>query len=215
MNPAVWRTCAVVAVLWPAAAEAHSPIKGLGTFYSYMLHPVLVPAHALLLTALPLMLSQQGRDRAGRGIVLLALSLVAGLAVSGSGMLSSLGEPFLLASSLIIGGMVSLGRRLPGIVVLVTTAIVGLAIGLDSAPETSIMRDSALAYAGLTTGILFFATVICGLTVGLIEHWQRIAVRIAGSWIVAASVMVLAITVTGTADHRVACSVAVEAAIQC
>ena len=201
MRPAVWRGCAVVAALWPAVAEAHSPIKGLGTFYNYMLHPLLVPAHALLLVAVALMLGQQGRDRAGTGIILFALSLVAGLAISGAGMDANLGEPLLLSGSLIVGGTVSLGRRLPRIAVFAAAAIAGLVIGFDSAPETSGTRDTVLAYAGLTTGILYLATVVCGLTVGLLEHWQRIAVRIAGSWIVAASVMVLALLLAGPANQ--------------
>ncbi len=215
MRPAVWRACVVIAAFWPAVAEAHSPIKGLGTFYNYMLHPLLVPAHALLLIAIALMLGQQGRDRAGTGIILFALSLVAGLSVSGAGIDASLGEPVLLAGSLIVGGTVSLGRRLPRIAVLAAAAIAGLVIGLDSAAESSGMRDTVLAYAGLTTGILYFAIVVCGLTVGLLEHWQRIAVRIAGSWIVAASVMVLALMLAGPADHNTAAIPALEEARQC
>jgi Protein of unknown function (DUF3604) len=45
-------------------AEAHSPIQGIGTFYSYLLDPFVVPPHAILLTALALLLGQQGRARA-------------------------------------------------------------------------------------------------------------------------------------------------------
>jgi urease accessory protein len=215
MRQAVWRGCAVIAAFWPAVAEAHSPIKGLGTFYNYMLHPLLVPAHALLLVALALMLGQQGRESAGTAIFLFALSLVAGLAVSSAGIDASLGEPLLLAGSLVVGGTVSLGRRLPRIAVLALAAIAGLAIGLDSAAETSGTRDTVLAYAGLTTGILYLATVVCGLTVGLLEHWQRVAVRIAGSWIVAASVMVLALMLTAPADQDSAALPASEEARQC
>lgn len=39
-------------------AAAHSPIKGVGTFYSGLLHPALVPAHLLALIAVGLLIGQ-------------------------------------------------------------------------------------------------------------------------------------------------------------
>lgn len=215
MRHALWRLLALLLVLWPVAAEAHSPITGLGTFYNSMLHPLLVPAHALLLLAIALMLGQQGRDTARPGLVVFGLCLVAGLMISGAGMDASVDEPMLLAGALLMGGFVSLARRLPRPAPLCAAAVGGLAIGLASTPEASALREAVLAYAGLVTGILYLATVICGLTVGLVGDWQRIGVRIVGSWIVAACVMVLALMLAGPRNHEAADRVVLEKARSC
>jgi urease accessory protein len=215
MRPTAWRLCAVVLAFWPAVAEAHSPIKGLGTFYNYMLHPLVVPAHALLLAAVALMLGQQGGEAAGRGLIAFALGLACGLLISGAGVVAGVREPMLLAGSLVVGGVVSLGNRLPRLITLGIAGIVGIAIGLDPAPEASAMREAILAYAGLVSGILFLATVASGLTVNAAKQWQRIGVRIAGSWIVAISVLVLALALAGPAKHDAATLLASGKARQC
>jgi urease accessory protein len=185
----------------PSLAQAHSPIQGLGTFYGHLLHPVFVPAHALLLAAAALMLGQQGRKAARIGLVALGLAFAAGLTAAKAGLLDGVREQILLFGALLIGGAVGIGMQMPATLTTLAAAGAGVAIGLDSATNALVQREAILAFAGVTIGVLYFAILITGSTVGLTAHWHRIGVRIAGSWIVAISVMVLALSIAVPAKH--------------
>ena len=188
----------------PSLAEAHSPINGIGTFYGHFLHPLAVPSQALLLIAAALLLGQQDRKGARVGLVTLGLGFVAGLMVSSAGVVAGVREQLLLSGALIVGGAVCLGRRIPISLTTLAAAGAGIALGLDSAPDSSSPREALLAFAGLVTGVLYLTTLISGLTVGLTKSWQRVGVRIAGSWIVAASVLVLALSIAVPAKRAIA-----------
>ena len=189
--------CAFAAWLGGAPdAFAHSPIAGLGVFYSHFLDPVVVPAHALLLIATALMLGQQGRGSARTGILALAAVFACGLAVSASGLHASISERALLVGAVAIGAAVSFGRPLSVALVASAAALAGLALGLDSEGDGATRRENILVFAGLAAGVLYFATLIAGLTVTQKQAWLRIGVRIVGSWIVAAAVMVLALSIS-------------------
>jgi hypothetical protein len=128
--------CVVIAMaiaVYPSLAEAHSPIKGFGTFYSHLLHPLAVPSHALLLTAAALMLGQQGRSTARIGFVALGLSFVVGLTAAKAGAVGGVREPLLLCGAFVIGGMVVLGLQMPALLSTLAAAGAGIAIGVDSA----------------------------------------------------------------------------------
>jgi hydrogenase/urease accessory protein HupE len=94
-----------------------------------------------------------------------------------------------------MGGAVILGRQWPMSVMAPAVAAAGLAIGLDSAPDSSNDLEIWLAFSGLAFGFVVVATTITGLAIGLTKDWQRIGVRIAGSWIVAISMLVLALSI--------------------
>ncbi len=100
-----------------------------------------------------------------------------------------------------MGAAVILDRKLPMTAIAPAVAAAGLAIGLDSAPDVSTDREMALAFAGLVFGFLGVATVITGLAIGLTRDWQRIGVRIAGSWIVAVSILVLVLSIAAHLKH--------------
>lgn len=188
---------------FPPQAQAHSPIEGIGIFYGYMLHTLVVPAHALLLVATTLMLGRQGLGGARIGLTVLAAGFVAGLAISNAG-LAGASEWQLLVGALAVAGIVSLGRQVLMIALVPAAAAAGLAIGLDSAPSEAADGEKSLAFAGLISGTLGLALVVTGLTIGLTREWQHIGVRIVGSWILAVSILVLSLSLTGdaTVDGR-------------
>lgn len=177
-------------------ALAHSPIKGLGTFYSHFLDPLVVPAHALLLVAAALMLGLQGRSAARVGLIALLASFAVGLALAGTGLRWSITEQAQLAAAVAIGASVSLDRRLPIALVLSMAGLAGLLIGLDSEADGAGLREHALVLAGLGFGVAYFSTAIAGLGVLQTRPVVRIGLRIVGSWIVAVAVMVLALSMS-------------------
>jgi hypothetical protein len=179
----------------PAIAEAHSPIEGLGTFYAQLLHPVVVPSHTLLLVATALLLGQQGRSGARAGVVALGLTFIAGFLAATTGAISGVRENILLLGALALGGLMGLDLRIPSAVTAAAGALTGLAIGLDSATNNSGLREAALGLVGVTIGVMYLTVIISGAAVGLVAHWQRVGIRIAGAWIAAISLMVLALSV--------------------
>jgi hypothetical protein len=66
-------------------------------------------------------------------------------------------------------------------------------MGLDSAPDPANTTGTLLAAGGLSLGIAIISMVIAGTSLTLDKAWMRIGLRIVGSWIVAASVLVLAL----------------------
>lgn len=185
------------AIVFPAVARAHSPIEGIGTFYGYMLHMLVVPAHALIIVGTALVLGQQPPGGARLGLTVLAATFVAGLAISSTGWGGGVKEWQLLAGALVVGVAVSIGRALPAVALLPAAATAGLALGLDSAPTEAVAGNRSLAIAGLVCGTLGMALILTGLTHGMKKQWQRSGVRVAGSWIAATSILVLSLSLTG------------------
>ena len=201
--------------LTPTFAEAHSPIQGLGTFYNHFLHPFVVPVHAMLLIASALMLGQQGRAGARIGLPAMAAGLLCGELASH--WLTPDGAPLsaLLVGSLAVGGAVALDRKLPIALTTLTGALVGVAVGLDSGTEALAFRENVMAVAGVSAGVVYLALVVSGLTVGAARGWRRVGVRIVGSWIVAASVLVLALSLAGHAKRPPVATAALARAARC
>lgn len=202
-QPASLSTALLGMAACPSRAIAHSPVDGLGTFYSHLLHPVTELSHVLLLTAVSLMLGQQGRNTARAAIGTLGVTFVAGLAIATVGGLNVVRDQVLIVAALIAGGIVCLDRPLPIAFPVSVAAGTGLVIGLDSAAGATGFRDTALAVVGVATGVLYFTVVLAGSIVAAKRHWQRVAIRIGGSWILAVSVMVFALSLTGPTKRAV------------
>lgn len=188
----------------PTPAAAHSTFKGMGTFYSFMLHPFVVPAHLLVLIATGLMLGQQDSRIGGMGLRALAVGLVFGLLLDAGLGNETVPERGLLLVALLLGAAVSLGRSMPFSLVMLGSGVAGLMIGLDSAPGVVNTQTLALAYAGLSFGIMWIVTIIEGYTVDLTRDWQSIGKRIVGSWIVAASLLTLTLSFYAPSKQAVA-----------
>lgn len=206
MRLTAWRRVAIMAALvaWPLTAEAHSPIKGLGAFYGHMLHPLAVPAHAMLLIAIALMLGQSGRDAARAGLPAFALGLFAGLATAGTGAVTGVRESILLFGALAAASAVSLALRVPSVIAALAAGVAGFGLGLDSAPSDPASREAMVAYAGLIAGTLWLVTIVAGMTVGLSQPWRRVGVRVAGSWIAAVAALGLAFALAGPHERDIA-----------
>jgi len=156
---------AVPLALLPAAAWAHAPVPGVGAFWNGVLHPLLVPLHLLALVGAGIAAPAAGAPPAA----LLAVGVATGL-------LAALGH-----------GAVA--------VVATLAAAAGLAVGLDSAPLEAASGEAGLAAAGTLVGCLLVVVLAGGLAAAMAAPWQRIAVRTAGSWIAAACLIALALTV--------------------
>ena len=183
------------ACLAPEAALAHAPLKGIGTFYNGVRHPVLVPAHLLTIFALGLLLGQHAPRASRVGWFGFVIAFWAGLA--GTRLGYAVPDVVLLALAMCAGLLVALERIGHLGIALALAAAAGLCLGLDSAPEGIAEGERWLALLGTATGGVLLISYVGGLAAGLVRPWQRIGVRVAGSWTAAGAGIVLALALAG------------------
>jgi urease accessory protein len=183
------------ACLAPEAALAHAPIKGIGTFYNGVLHPVLVPAHLLMIFGLGLLMGQHAPQASRFAWFGFVVAFWAGLA--GAWLGYSIPNVVLLALAMSAGLLVALERVGHLGITFALAAAAGLCLGLDSAPEAIAESERWLALIGTATGGVLLTSYVGGFAAGLVRPWQRIGVRIAGSWTAAGAGIVLALALAG------------------
>jgi urease accessory protein len=159
-----------------------------------LLQPLAVPAHILALLVSGLLVGQQ------RAAFLTWAAFVAGLAAGLAAIAFAVGQTpavdVLLAATALAGTLVALARPLPILVAMALTAAAGLALGLDSPPETiSVAAGRAMLVGTWIGASLVLALVATGASY-LTLWWQRLGTRIVGSWIAASAILVLALRFT-------------------
>jgi urease accessory protein len=182
---------AALVVGFSDSASAHPVIQGVTGFPGGLLHPVLEPAHALSLVALGLMVGQQrGPHRtplmfAFAGALLAAILLVVfAFAVTKAGTV-------LLACGGLAGLLVALARPMPIALTGGLIVVAGVALGLDSVPAIISVQDTLLALAGTAFGAWLLLLLVAVSTRNPTHDWQRIGVRVLGSWAAASVILVL------------------------
>jgi urease accessory protein len=189
-----WILLGAVLLLMAGEASAH-PVFGITGVRGGLLHPLVVPSHVMSAMALAILI---GRQPLGQAMVAVyALGLVAGLCAIAAAYVPTLAGEALLLLAAIAGLLVAWGRPLPWVVVALLAAAAGLAIGLDSPPEAVSIAEANLTLIGTALSGTAFLAVLALLASRLRRDWQRIGLRIAGSWISASAVMVLALRFAG------------------
>ncbi|MFM1769893.1 MAG: hypothetical protein RJA22_2422 [Verrucomicrobiota bacterium] len=178
----------------PAPARAHTSIQGLGDFIGGLLHPVLTPTHALLLLGLGL-LAGRTTPPPMRWPMRCFLPLTAlALAMTGLGWVKAMHPVVLHGTLLMVGGLLAWGRAMPLPALCGLFAFAGAALGLDSAPETTaapaIVKTLLGTWLGLAV-VLYDIAIYASL--GAAAAGLRVAARIAGAWLMAIAILMLAL----------------------
>jgi hydrogenase/urease accessory protein HupE len=161
-------------------------------FADGFLNPLTIPSHVLAWLSVGLLI---GTQAAGR--TLSTLCFVAGLACGLAAIVRAVGLTpaldVLLITSAVSGALVAAGIVLPLKLSVIIAAIAGVALGLDSPPQAISLAGAttALAGTGLAAVLVFVFVVLTASR--LTRSWQRLAVRILGSWIAASAMLVLAL----------------------
>jgi hydrogenase/urease accessory protein HupE len=182
------------ALLLPAtAASAHVVIPGVGGFPGGLAHPLLVLSHALSLVALGLLVSRQPM----RARLILIAAFMAAMAMSFGGVSlaysTDRAELVVLALAAIAGLILASGWNAPLAVTALIAICLGGAILFDSVPAVPSIRETLLALAGTTLVATAAIGTIAFVSACLPAFWQRIGIRVAGSWIAASTILVLAL----------------------
>jgi hydrogenase/urease accessory protein HupE len=192
MTPRVVLAAVAASNFAATPAMAHPPPLGLSGFSGGLLHPLFVPAHAMALLGLGLLI---GRQQAwGRVAILSAvIGLAAGLGVMTLGVVPVWMNEIVLGCALLGGASVALNRPLPEVVGCVFAVLIGFCIALDSPPEAISLSEANRMLLGTGLGAVALL-VIAATAVGRLKtNWAQIAVRILGSWIAASALLVLAL----------------------
>ena len=190
-----WLPLLLCLFAFPNTAHAHSPIKGLGDFYSGLFHPLTSPAHVLLIVALGLL---AGRRRPFQ----LKAPMAVFIALSGTALfvattcgIKAVHPALTIGVALCAGILLALDKNLATLPVCVLFAVAAIAMGLDSAVEASSRTSMAKTLLGNWISlVVLVCDVAIYVSLGGEAKWLKIALRIAGSWIIAISLLVLALS---------------------
>lgn len=200
-----WLSFSLLALLLSSAgAEAHMTIKGVNHFTNGALHPLVTPAHVLILLGLGLWIGQHPPLRLKFPMAIFAAFSAAGLALTLTGWITELHPAFLAGLALCIGTAVAVGKQLPSWVRNAFLAAGALAIGLDSVPEPGTAWPVASMLLGTWLALLLLVVNVAHYTSLAAEknkQWIHIAIRVAASWIVAISLLVLAFALRKPVNH--------------
>jgi urease accessory protein len=193
MNAFLRVTAVVLLSVGADTARAHSPIEGIDGFYGGLLHPILVPAHALGLLALGLFIGQQDARYRRAPAAIFAAALVVGLGAIVLAVGQTPAGEVLLVNTAALGALVAIVRPLPRPVAWLAAAVTGATVGLDSPPQVISIALGTVTVIGTGLGACIALAVVVGVTTCLRRHWQLLGVHILGSWIAASAMLALAV----------------------
>ncbi|MDB5851146.1 MAG: hypothetical protein JWP29_4898 [Rhodoferax sp.] len=198
------RALAAAALLTAAsAARAHGAVDGVNSFYAGLLHPFQNLPHLLLLVGLGIWLGQRQPLKIGLPMLACAVGAALGLLLT-----TPLAGPFrvpapspgwLIGAALCVGVLIASSLGAPGWLRAAIAGVAGMAVAFDSGVDgTPPIGTLALMLAG-TWAIIVVLVANVAYYVSLVPRvkWLQIAVRIVGSWLAAASVLVLAFYLKG------------------
>ena len=177
----------------PATASAHTVSGGVGDFFGGVLHPFTTPTHLLVLLGLGLLAGQHSPLSLKTPLAVFIPVSALALLLTTTGVVKSVYPPAIIGIALVAGLLVALEKPLPAITNILVFALAALALGLDSAVENGTPISIAKTLLGTWLGlVLAVADIAYYLSFFIKQKWQQIGIRVAGSWITAASFMILA-----------------------
>lgn len=183
--------------LHPAPALAHGSLA-IGDFYTGMLHPLLHLETLLPTLALALWSGQLGPPQAWRIPLVYLAAVSAGAAAGLLEFELPFGSPMLRLSMPVLGLLVAARARLPAWAAIPMALVFGICAGQVNAfePGGRIERPSLFAAGlGSCTGLILYH--VASRVVHYRAFWVQTGVRVLGSWIAAAGLLVLALEWTG------------------
>jgi urease accessory protein len=178
-------------LLLPRPAAAHLVTTGLGPYYDGIGHLLVTPQDMLPLLGLALLGGMAGPEAGRRILFAVPVAWFLGGLVGLNWSTEILWPVLVSLTVLLVGGLLAADRRLGSGVV--TALGIGVAL-LHGFLNGTAMGASALgvrALAGIACSAFVILALTAALAVVLREGWTRIAIRVAGSWMVATGLFML------------------------
>jgi len=156
-------------------------------------HPVSTPAHVVALTGLGLI---AGRNFFPAGVAIIAafaLGLAAGLGAIAWGIGETPASDVLMASATLCGLIAASHATVPVALAVPVALVSGIALGLDSPPESILLHEAVAMLIGTACSAIGALAVIAFVASAIARWRQGIVLRVAGSWVAAIAILVLAV----------------------
>jgi hydrogenase/urease accessory protein HupE len=178
-----------VLLLTSPVAQAHLVTTGLGPFYDGAMHLAFSPDDLLGLFAAALLAGLCG-PKAGRWTVAILplawlVGATVGLLVPGVPALPGLS----ILSFVVLGLLVAMDVKLPAWGVATLGGLFGLLHGLLNGVALYEAPERGLNLLGILTTVFVLLLLVSAAVVSLRPGWTRVAVRVAGSWVVAVGML--------------------------
>lgn len=193
MRPARASAAVVAATAASATTSAHAHLveTGFGAFYDGLAHLALTPADLLVVIAVALVAGQRGKQAARWALFAMPVAWITG-GVLGARFPEGGALPMITTLSFGVAGvLVALDAKLRPIGVAAFAIAAGLLHGYVSGATMKPGGADFLALAGTVSGIFCLLAILSAQVTVLHAGWTRIAVRVAGSWIAAAGLLML------------------------
>lgn len=186
-------TCAGFFLLPLATVQAHLTVEGVGEVANGALHPLMTPAHALVILSLGLLLGQQVPLNLKTPVSIFAPVSAAALLLTLGGWVGEVYQQVLIGISLVAAALVGLEIKIPSwvgaVLCLAAASAIGLDSGVDSGSTISVLKTLAGTWLSLNAAVFYIA--VCASNAEN-RKWARVGIRVIGSWIIAIALMVLA-----------------------
>jgi urease accessory protein len=154
---------------------------------------LLAPAHLLSLIGLGLL---AGRATSHASIAIMAafaLGLVGGLGAIAWGAGETPANDVLFVAAGVCGAIAALGAPVPALLAVPAAIVIGCAVGLDSPPDAISLREAVRTLVGSGCGAIAALALMTGAAAFIRRAGWAVALRVAGSWLAAIAMLVLAL----------------------
>lgn len=176
-------------------AHAHGSVKGLGSFFSGVVHPLLEPAQLIGLVTMALLLGPRLESSRPADLCFALASVAGGIGVAFGANIDT--DTVLLCCAAFVGLAVVVAQPLPRWVYSVAGVIMGFGIGIGSRPEATPGFGVWATLAGSCLGAPVWMLNLAALVQAMRKPWMQVLVRVFGSWATECSILVLSLVLTG------------------
>jgi urease accessory protein len=188
---AFWFILAITLTVTPSA-QAHLMNTGFGPFYDGLMHLFVTPEDLLPVIALALLAGLRG-PRFGRAILFILPG--AWLVGSVAGLLFAQQITLPLIETIVtiaLGAFLAADCPLPLVVVGGLASFLGLLHGgLNGSELPKSNASGSISAVGVSAALFVVVSILAGQAALVQVPWARVAVRVAGSWIVAIGLLML------------------------
>jgi len=154
-----------------------------------------IPSHLLAVVALGLLAGQQAERFPVSALAAFAIGLLAGSITVASAIRENPASLGLLVLAATAAGLVVLAYAVSSWLVGIMAFAAGSALPLNAPPHEITIANAVASQAGLAMAGMTVFALVTALAIFARRPWQRIGLRITGSWIAASAILVLALRV--------------------
>jgi hypothetical protein len=184
-------TIAALSALAASPVHAHLVETGFGAFYDGLAHVAVTPADLLIVVAIALLAGQHGRGAARLAMFAMPIAWLAGGLVGARWLEAAAWPLWTTLTFALAGALVAVNAKVRDAGVALLAVVAGLLHGLDNGATLGPGGSAPLALVGASTAIFCATAILSAEVTALPAGWPRVAVRIAGSWIAAAGLLML------------------------